>query len=1027
MHLLLLPFFFFFLSFFLRNEPRFESGIANQVKVELNFTLHQLKLAIALTDKELEKEKECLELTIDDIVSQVSLRRWDLFATANIGRLVLNEMTIGINDEPFEILSTPKNTKMLEVTYRKCEFNESMSFGPSYFYSDEAQIRALHYKNEYQETEQILDIQLSTLNMVLHQEALLNILSLIYQVLDPLNKRGSETSAKLKRGISFAGSKMSLSIEEKSNTLQRPALSSKTEEAAQELKNRVGLEDEKKIRVTASMDGVSIIVCSSKVDLAEAYVKGLSANVLMKDTILEIKASMKDMQVQDNGCLTKYKNILSMQSEEVFSLELAMMEGATTGSKMFDMSLVDTKIKLSFGRMRVVFLYRFIIDFLAFIENFEDAKNAVIEAGKAATSKAVEAVSEISKHNSRIQLNILLNAPTIIIPVGSNSEMALLVDLGELKIYNSFKLLNDDRYHRNTVITDKLTIKFSNLTLMKSLIKDGGQIVHQRSIIEPMSLQVIVVRNLTQSNHSIPDIAVIGQMPFICISLSEEDVTVIMKILKGNVAEGAIQTETKKDFKKKSKQLDVYQDRLASIYEEPELGTNSPLVPYLQTKLEFELIKIDLKLFLKPPDMTFEDEFLPRSDDCLLSVFTIGNLTFKGDIYSDQAMKMILEVETLILDDMRPLDEEGIKRMVNYTPEPLIEEIKREQLVDASNKMIVIEFEQAPSLDKTVKVILSNMLCIFNVEFIVVLLRTIQAAIPMDDDDSDLRSSFTSDDSSQHISGGSDDESEKSLDANQIIASEDVRRSEIKLNLHVHNPQVVLLSDAKNVKTNALFLTTEINFNYYQLQDVQKIIGAVSNTAILSTAFKKEHRSDISTVLSLDSINLLSSAPLEAKPHINVTFSLIKLNISPKTIRTLTACSGHLVSQPNDEDFKRVHEAMTKLWNIGSLQSKKCWYLNHPPQSVLSAGSFVLSRTFNGEYVHGFLAKKDSLYTVYFYPEGQINHKVTDVSSVVLDLPPLESELYVGCNILAILSKEKGYRTGRIMQVSVNTKFNPGY
>ena len=59
--------------------------------------------------------------------------------------------------------------------------------------------------------------------------------------------------------------------------------------------------------------------------------------------------------------------------------------------------------------------------------------------------------------------------------------------------------------------------------------------------------------------------------------------------------------------------------------------------------------------------MTFEDEFLPRTDDLLLALFTIGNLSVDGDIMSTQAMKMSVRLDTLVLDDMRPIEEhEGL-------------------------------------------------------------------------------------------------------------------------------------------------------------------------------------------------------------------------------------------------------------------------------------------------------------------------------------------------------------------------------
>lgn len=55
---------------------------------------------------------------------------------------------------------------------------------------------------------------------------------------------------------------------------------------------------------------------------------------------------------------------------------------------------------------------------------------------------------------------------------------------------------------------------------------------------------------------------------------------------------------------------------------------------------------------------------------------------------------------------------------------------------------------------------------------------------------------------------------------------------------------------------------------------------------------------------------------------------------------------------------------------------------------------------------------------VYFYPEGSITHKSADVSSVVLDINPKAQDLFIGCNVLAVAVKDKGYRPGRIMQVS---------
>ena len=1001
-----------------RKDKEFELGIANQVKVELDFTLKQLKFAVALTDKELQTEKECMEFIIDDVCTEISLRRWDMFVNVNIGRLVLSEMTWGDDGKPFEILSTPKDTMMLKLSYRHCSFNESLNLGPSYFFSDEAQLRALHFRDEFQATEQMIDVKVATLFLIMHQEALLSLMSLLYQIMEPLNKKDAQAASKLKRSISAAGSLITSSIEENERKkVEKRNVNKNSVKAADKLKCKVDLEEEKKMKITVILDGVGIMICSAEVDLAQAYVKGLSVNVTMKDKKMEIKAHMRDMQVQDNIGVSNYKKIVSMQEDQVFDLEIAIYENGTKGSKQFDMTSVDTNIKFRVGQMRVVFLYRFIQDLLNFVDNLEDAKSAVIEASIAAKDKAVVAASELSRHSSRVLLNIVIKAPVFVIPVGSTSDLAFLVDLGEFQVFNSFRLINESKYNKNSAITDNLTIRLANLKLLKSLIKDGDN-VHQRNIIKPMALQVKIVRNLTPTNHIVPDISVKGNMPVITLSISEEDITVALKILQGNIAEGVAHAPPKKKKSKEEKGKKshaVSKDRLADIHDEPEDTEEVSRKPAHQTlALNFDLPQINIKLYVKPPDLTFEDEFLASNDEYLLSLFTIGSLTIDGTIMSDESIKMSVLLSKLTLDDMRPY-KQNLRRMIDCTPEPLIKEVQKQPSLSNSTCMLVLKFEQSSLLDKKIDVSLSNLLCIFNVEFIMKLVQTMLAAIPKDDDY--RRGGVSSVELSDHTS--SVEESHAILaEHHEFEPVNEQKKLQTHLQLHVLNPQIVLLAEAKDAKTNALFLTTEVNFQYVELDGVQKMLGAVSNTEILSTAFRNKHRSDISTVLSIDSVNLHSSAPVGGKPHVHLTTTLVKLNVSPKTIQTLSACSGHLSMAFNDKNDLETRTSLINLWNIKDFTTKKLWYLDTPPKHVLSAGSFVLARTEKGVYKHGFLSKKDTHFTVFFYQEGQISHKVADVSSIVNDIPPKHSEIYVGVNVVA-LSKESGFRIGRVSQVLI--------
>lgn len=990
--------------------------------MELDFKVEKLKLAVAVTDKILNSEKECMELSIENVTATVIMRRWDMCVDASIGRFLLAEMTWGEPGLPLYLVSTPKDENLLQVSYRKFEFDQMMTLGPSYLYSEEAQVRALHYKDEFDSTQQTINVKAAMMNVILHQEALLSVMALVQQILEPLAKEEEKPVATLKRGLESMGSRLELSIGSRPN-LAKDATEvkvknreSKTQIAANELKEKVGVSEEVQIAVTADMAGVTVIIQSDACDLARASLKDLSSTVHVKESQMEIKAGMKELQIIDDCKETQYKEIVAMTSDQVFDLELIVFTDGTKGHKALNMSNVDTSVKASIGQVRAVFLNRFVIDILNFIDNFEDAKKAVMEAGKAASEKAAAAVSEFSRHASRNLLNVVIRAPTIIVPVNSLSDLALMFDLGELRLFNNFKLLNREKGAKGAIVTDNITIRLTELKLLKSLIKNGKDILAHRAMVEPVTLTLNVIRNLTFNNHSIPDIGIKGALHTVSLSLSEEDVSVALRIVYGNIAEGNAKIPKKKNIIKDPNAEDMLtvaergKDRLASIYEEPTDSENI----YENTTFEFDLEKVQIKLYLKPPDMTFEEEFLERMDQLLLSQFITGNLNVKGNILSDNSINVKLFLETLILDDLRPSSQETLTRMMDCFPEPLVKMSGKFAKSAPSKKMIEIEYSQTSKNNKNIEISVNNLLTILNFEFIMVLVRTLQAIIPKEEEEENISPGG----SPTHSITSTDEEVDTSIgELNVTIVSDDIVPPETRIQLYVKNPQIVFLADAKDVKTNALFLTTDVNFQYLELNNAQKMMGSITSTAVVSSAFKEEHRTDTSPVLTLDTINLHSSAPLGEKQHVHISTTLIKMDISPKTIRTLSACATQTASVPDKSDIRQKQKAMKELWHIQDITNKHMWYLQTPPPQVLSAGSFVLARKEHGFYHTGFLSKSDTHFLVFFYPEGSVSHSVSDVTSVIVDMVPNEEDLLVGENVLAVQTGEERYQPGRIMEV----------
>ena len=1009
----------FNLNVFSGADPQFSSGIANQIMIEVNFVVQKIKLSVSLTDKLTQKEKECVEMYIHNISAEVLLRRWDMFVNATVGQFVLREMTWGKQGQPLELFYTPEDANMLKLSYRRCEFDQSLTLGPSYFYSQEAQLRALQYKDEFQSTQQIIDVKIAMLYAVIHQEALLSLSTLITQILEPLQKTDSTIpTSTLKKNLSTAGSRFNLAMEE--SLKSKVAINKEIETAKEELKKKIGMQEELKLRVTAYMDGLDVLICSSKVDLAHLTMKGFSAGVLMQDSKTEIKANMSDLLVVDQVGKTNFSKILSMQSQQVFAVEIVVFNDATVGSDLFNMSSVDLSVKLNVGQIRAVFLNRFVMDIFSFLDNFESAKVAILEAGMAAKDKAAIAVSQLQKHSSRNQLIVTIKAPLVIVPVHSLSELALVIDLGELRIYNNFRLLNKEKRPKDYVIVDNMVIKLSELKISKALIKGGINIIAQRALIEPMTLKLNLARSLTKENHSVPDIDLQGSLKTITLVISEEDISVAFKIVQGNIAEGQLQNQKNQHEQSEANlkpNIIISQnphDRLADINEDPEDGS----IVYDKTVFKFDLEKVILQLYLKPPDMTFEEEFLERDIALMLSQFTIGHFCVSGKMLSDDSMSFSFILETLQLDDKRPSSIISLTRMMDCCSDPLVGRNHVSPTATLEKAMLEANYEQSSKGDKNMSISVNNLMTILNVEFLMVVMQTILAIIPK----SDTEYVEVPESPTHNIISSDEDNVSLMSDVLEPINEKPVNNSEMRFQVNVNNPQIVLLADARDLKTNALFFTTAIYFQYLEIFDVKKMMASISNTEVFSAAFKKEYRTDTSSVLFLEVINFHSSTPLGCKPQMHVHTSVIKLSISPKTICTLSACVSQTVIPESLESIREKQKIMSKLWAINDVSEKKLWYLNTLPQHILSAGSFVLARTENGYYSNGFLAKKDTHFMVYFYPEGSIIHSVTDLTSVIVDMPPNESDLLIGGNVLAIHSDGHGWQTGRIVGVRIFSK-----
>ncbi|KAI8503100.1 Vacuolar protein [Branchiostoma belcheri] len=340
----------------LPSQQSFEEG-QQKTELELHFEIKEVIINISRLQNNV--DMQLLRLAVQSVGAEVRKRTWDLSAHAFLGGIGLQHMLFkGTDGGPLSMISTPAtggtSAQLLSVQYTKVEKSSP------------------DYATVYNSTEQLLKVDFSTLKVVFHRDALVNL-------------------------IDFAES-LKPSVEDAQHFIEIQGKWKKKKEQT----------DEIDIQIDARLDTLSVVLCTDEATLADVQIK--------------VNTSLKDIVVQDPTRNSLYPKILSIVGKEVFALNIVVYNDATKGQGYSDMSVVDTSVGLQVGCIRVVFLNKFVEGLVAFGNEFQAAKDAVSEASAQATQAALESAKDFSKTSTRLALDISVNAPVIVIPQSSTNS-----------------------------------------------------------------------------------------------------------------------------------------------------------------------------------------------------------------------------------------------------------------------------------------------------------------------------------------------------------------------------------------------------------------------------------------------------------------------------------------------------------------------------------------------------------------------------------------------------------------------------
>uniref|UniRef100_A0A665TH91 Vacuolar protein sorting 13 homolog A n=1 Tax=Echeneis naucrates TaxID=173247 RepID=A0A665TH91_ECHNA len=828
-----------------------------------------------------DQEVIVLHLDIEGLGTELKLRTFDMTSNTYLREICLKcPEYMDSEDKQVQLITTLDNTEvdLLTLEYIKADKN-----GPE-------------FKSQHNNTEQLIKVTFSSLDVHLHTEALLNAMNFLSKLLpEPSKKEGRQEELP------------TIPEEEEAEREE-----DKKEETSLTKKRSKRFADVVNLHIRADLRCLKVFIRGQKARISEISIEGLVSEVLMRKKEMEILANLKSIVILDCDKDAFYKKAVSIADKEVFDFHMVNYTDATEGDAYLDMSKVDTSVSLTVGCIQFIFLNKFVSSMLAFVNNFQEAKEALAEVTVHAAEKAASGVKELAERSTRIALNIHFNAPVIFLPQSSSSSNVIVADLGLLSVKNRFSKQPCKSDAKIPPVVDIMTVRLTDLKLYRSettYINEGFQ--GETQLLKPVSLDLEVLRNLSSNwYHSIPDIEITAHLKPMTLILSQDDMIVVLRTLSENLTE-------KSDAVPPPASLPITDQSSDSVSNKESQGNTVVIAAVVETQKDRKL-KSTLKLNFTIDSMTLvvyspnenEIQLVDSHDEQFkLAEFTLGTISTSVHMFSDSSMKASVQLAACLLDDKRP-------RIKMVTPR------YKCTLGAEQNMMVEVNYRQNREGTVLDTVVQDVYLCA-SMEFLLTVADVFLKATQQDAVISNLFSW-----------------------ALTVV-------SKTEMNVLVRNPEIVFVADLTRADAPTLVMTTECELVMKSGAEGSKMTAVIKDLKVVACPFLREKRkNNVTTVLQPCQVFFQSTQSPTATQTMEVSINFVKLKVSPIIINTVITIQSALT--PTAETPVELESPVPiNLWEKQGWKELKLWFLEEegdedarPPVPLIPRGE-TLRATIN--------------------------------------------------------------------------------
>ncbi|XP_028721844.2 vacuolar protein sorting-associated protein 13C [Peromyscus leucopus] len=827
------------------------------INVLLNFEIKEV--VVTLMKKAEKKGAPLHELKILHLGLEAKVKAHDMTAEAYLREISMR--CFDFPDSKGEPLYIVNSSNVSDGTLLKMLFTKADSDGPE-------------FKTVHDNTKQKLKVSFSSLNLVLHLEALLSLMDFLSSAVPSSDPSSSQKESELKP---LVGESKSLAIKAVPSTSEGDVFD---------------------LKITAELNAFNIFVCDQKSNIADIKIHGMDASISVKPKETDVFARLENIIVMNVDSLSIHKKAVSILGDEVFRFQMTLYPDATEGEAYGDMSKVDGKLSLKVGCIQIVYVHKFFMSLLSFLNNFQTAKEALSTATVQAAERAASSVKDLAQKSFRLLMDIDLKAPVITIPQSSASPNAVIADLGLIRVENKFSLVPVEHFSLPPV-ADKMSIQLTQLKLSRTVLQSDS-LQHDIEILKPVNMLLSVQRNLSAAWYTeIPGMEIKGKLQPMQVALSQDDLTVLMKILLENLGEASSQpspTQSAQEAVRVKRDTRSGPDYL----KEQELTDSKPPMDQTVT-LQFAFHFDSLSIILYNNDSHQESRLSFHNDSFRLGELRLHLMASAGKMFKDGSMNVSLKLKTCTLDDLR----EGIERATSRM-------IDRKDDQDNNSSMIDVSYRQDKN-GSEIDAVLDKLYVCASVEFLMTVADFFIKAMPQ---------------SPENIAKEIQIPSRQTAVGRVKMEKDESVRPNMTLKAMLTDPEVVFVANLTKADAPALTASFQCNVSLSTSKLEQMMEASVRDLKVLACPFLRERRGkSVTTVLQPCSLFMEKCTWASGKQNINIMVKEFVIKISPIILNTVMTILAAMSPKAKEDESRDTAEEMGNLWAIKSITDYNSWFL----------------------------------------------------------------------------------------------------